>query len=142
MKFDFNSLNFEVLDSNVNAYPDLFVNMNGLTFSKRVLEDMGYPAYVLCMIDAKARVFAIRPCKGNEAKAFKFAKPKSEQKAVCTLSSKNIMEPIRAITKDIWEPKKRYKVTGFWVADAKTMCFDLSEGQVDTYRQTAESEEA
>lgn len=140
MKFDFNSLHFEILDSTINAYPDMFVNQNGVTFSKRVLEDMGYPAFVQCMIDAKARVFAIRPCKGNEAKAFKFTKPKSEQRATCTIASKCVMEPIRAMTKDIWKTNTRYKVTGFWVAEAKTMCFDLSEGQVDTYRQNAESE--
>ena len=60
MNFDFSSLNFETLDANVNAYPDLFVNQNGVTFTRKVLEDLGYPAYVLCLLDPKARVFAIR----------------------------------------------------------------------------------
>ena len=58
MNFDFSSLNFETLDANVNAYPDLFVNQNGVTFTRKVLEDLGYPAYVLCLLDPKARVFA------------------------------------------------------------------------------------
>lgn len=40
MKFDFSALNFETLDANVNASPDMFVNVNGITFTKRVLEDM------------------------------------------------------------------------------------------------------
>lgn len=71
MNFDFSSLNFETLDANVNAYPDLFVNQNGVTFTRKVLEDLGYPAYVLCLLDPKARVFAIRACKSNEAKGFK-----------------------------------------------------------------------
>ena len=51
MNFDFSSLNFETLDANVNAYPDLFVNQNGVTFTRKVLEDLGYPAYVLCLLD-------------------------------------------------------------------------------------------
>ena len=135
MTIDFSSLNFETLDSNINAYPDMFVNQNGITFTKRVLEDMGYPPYVVCMIDPKARVFAIKGCKGNEAKAFKFAKSKGDQsKAACTIMSKNVLDPIRRMTEDIWKPGIRYKVTGFWVAEAKTMCFDLNEGKQEVYR--------
>ena len=71
MNFDFSALNFETIDSNINAYPDMFLNQNGVTFTKKVLEDLGYPAYVLCLMDAKAKVFAIRMCKSNEPKGFK-----------------------------------------------------------------------
>ena len=46
MNFDFSSLNFETIDSNINAYPDMYLNQSGVTFSKKVLEDLGYPAYV------------------------------------------------------------------------------------------------
>ena len=48
-------MNFETIDSNINAYPDMFLNQNGVTFTKKVLEDLGYPAFVLCLLDAKAR---------------------------------------------------------------------------------------
>ena len=41
MNFDFSSLNFETIDSNINAYPDMYLNQSGVTFSKKVLEDMG-----------------------------------------------------------------------------------------------------
>ena len=57
MNFDFSALNFETIDSNINAYPDMYINQNGVTFTKKVLEDLGYPAYVLCLLDAKAKVF-------------------------------------------------------------------------------------
>ena len=82
MNFDFSALNFETIDSNINAYPDMFLNQNGVTFTKKVLEDLGYPGFVLCLLDAKARVFAIRSCKSNEPKGFKFSKPRGEQKGV------------------------------------------------------------
>ena len=65
MNFDFSALNFETIDSNINAYPDMYINLNGVTFTKKVLEDLAYPAYVLCLLDAKAKVFAIRMCKGR-----------------------------------------------------------------------------
>ena len=45
MNFDFSALNFETIDSNINAYPDMFLNQNGVTFTKKVLEDLGYPAF-------------------------------------------------------------------------------------------------
>ena len=39
-----------------------------------------YPAFILCLPDVKARVLAIRSCKSNEPKGFKFSKPRDEQK--------------------------------------------------------------
>ena len=138
MNFDFSALNFETLDANVNAYPDLFINQNGVTFTKRVIEDLGYPAYVLCLLDPKAKVFAIRACKSNEPKAFKFSKAKSEQKGVVTIGNKNLLDPLRKVNGEGWIPGKRFRVRGFWVADAKTMCFDLNEGVQEDFRSTAQ----
>lgn len=141
MKFDFSALNFETLDANVNAYPDIFINQTGVTFTKRVVEDMGYPAYILCQLDAKNKVFAIRMCKSNEPRAFRFSKPRGEQKTTVSISNKNLIEPIRGSMEGVWEPDKRYRVRGFWVADAKTMCFDLSEGVKEDFRASGEGEE-
>ena len=134
MKFDFSALNFETLDANVNAYPDIFINQNGVTFTKKVVEDLGYPAYVLCQLDAKNRVFAVRMCKSNEPRGIKFSKPKGEQKTTVSITNKNLVEPIRSAMGKEWERDKRYRVRGFWVADAKTMCFDLSEGVQEDFR--------
>ena len=43
---NFSAINLEVIDINTNAPLDIFVNANGITFSKRVLEDMNYPQTV------------------------------------------------------------------------------------------------
>jgi len=106
----------------VDIYQD-----EGITFSKKLLEDLSYPSHVLFQLDAKNRVFAIRPCRSNEQRAFVFSKPRNEQQTTLSISNKNLLKPIRECTADIWEPKERYKIEGFWVADAKTMCFDLNE---------------
>lgn len=140
MAIDFASLNFEVIDSNVNAYPDIFVNQSGVTFTKKVVEDLGYPAFILCQLDAKNKVFAIRMCKSNEARGFKFSRPKGEQKGTVSIGSKNLTEPLRECMRGVWDPDKRYRVRGFWVADAKTMCFDLSEGVQEDFRVSATDE--
>ena len=123
MKFDFNALNFETLDGSSYSTPDIDFNQNGLTFSRRVLEDLGYPAQILCQLDSKNRVFAIRACWSNDPKAFKFSKPKEGQKATLCLSNENLIDPLRKCMSDIWKKDVRYKVTGFWVTEAKKHVF-------------------
>lgn len=142
MKFDFNTLEFETLDANVNAYPDIYINVNAVTFTKKVVEDLGYPANVLFQLDAKNKVFAVRACKSNEARSFKFSKPRGEQKSTISISSRNLTEPLRAVMKNDWESGKRYRVRGFWVAEAKTMCFDLTEAVQESFRRADVEEEA
>lgn len=39
MNFDFSALNFETIDSNINAYPDMFLNQNGVTFAQTFLHN-------------------------------------------------------------------------------------------------------
>ena len=73
-------------------------------------------------------------CKSNEPRGFKFSKPKGEQKTTVSITNKNLVEPIRSAMGKEWERDKRYRVRGFWVADAKTMCFDLSEGVQEDFR--------
>ena len=134
MKIDFSALNLVCIESNVApATPDIFINQNSVTFTRKLLEVLNYPAHVLVQLDAKNRVFAVRACKSNEQRAFKFSKPKGEQQPTLVICNKNLMKPIRECTADIWEPKKRYKISGFWVADAKTMCFDLNEAVPKSY---------
>ena len=43
MNFDFSALNFETIDSNINAYPDMFLNQNGVTFTKKCLRTWVIP---------------------------------------------------------------------------------------------------
>ena len=112
------------------------------TFTKKVLDDLNYPAFVLCQLDAKNKVFAVRMCKSSEQRGYKFSKPKGEQKATVSITNKNLVDPIRAAMEGVWQSDKRYRVRGFWVADAKTMCFDLSEGVQEDYRNAASDNES
>lgn len=140
MSFDYSSLNFTTLDIGVNADPDIFINVNSVTFTKRVLEELNYPGHVLFQLDSKNKIFAVRGCKSNESRGFKFSKPKGEQKSTVSINSRNLTAPIRAVMGDAWKPDKRYRVRGFWVAEAKTMCFDLTQAVQDSYRRTEDEE--
>ena len=64
------------------------------------------------------------------------------ERGVVTISNKNLLDPLRAVTGEDWIPGKRYKVRGFWVADAKTMCFDLNEGVQEDFRPVTPSNDA
>lgn len=46
MAINFSNINLEVLDLTTNVTPDIYINQNGITFSKRVLEDLNYPQNV------------------------------------------------------------------------------------------------
>lgn len=142
MKFDFNALQFDIIDPNANSTPEIYFNQSGLSFSTKAVELLGYPAHVICQLDAKNRVFAVRACRKDEGKAFKFSKSKEEQqKNTICITLKNLLEPLRKCTADIWEKGVRYKVQGFWVAEYKTLCFDLNEGEPQPYRTGAATED-
>ena len=42
--------------------------------------------------------------------------------------------------REVTKETKRYKVTGFYVTEAKTMCFALEEGVQEDYRTNGKDE--
>ena len=140
MAIDFKSITLEVIDLNTNASPDIFINQNLITFSKRVLEDLNYPQNVQYCVDSTNKVFAIRPCKGNEAKATPFSKPKAEQTTTLTCGSKNLRDIITTLIPN-FNPKRRYKITGEYDSENRVMYFDLTTAEESNLRNGASKEE-
>ena len=133
MAINFSTINLEVIDINTNATPDIFINVNCITFSKRVLEDLGYPQNVQYCVDAAHKIFAIRSCKGNEAKATPFSKPKVEQSSTLSCSSKNLRDVIVALIPG-YDAKTRYKVSGEYDSENRVMYFDMTQVEEANYR--------
>lgn len=133
MAINFSNINLEVIDVTVNASPDIFVNVNGVTFSKRVLEDLNYPQYVQYCYDAAQHIFAVRVCKSNVDKAVSFSKPKAEQTATVSTTNKNIHDVVAKMIPD-YDPKKRYKVVGYFDADNRVVMYDMSEAVESAFR--------
>ena len=134
MAINFSNINLEVIDLNTNASPDIYINQNGITFSKRVLEDLNYPQNVQYCVDATHKVFAIRSCKGNEVKASPFSKPKAEQTSTLTCSNKNLRDVIVAMIPG-YNNKNRYKVTGEYDSENRVMYFDMTTAEEANYRK-------
>ena len=135
MAINFKSITLEVIDINTNTSPDIFVNQNGISFSKRVLEDLNYPQNVQYCMDVANKVFAIRVCKGNDAKATPFSKPKAEQTSTLACGSKNLRETVITLISN-YNPKMRYKVTGEYDSENRVMYFDMATAEESIYRST------
>lgn len=125
MAINFNSITLEVIDLNINAKPDIFISQKGITFSKRVLEDLGYPQNVQYCVDATNKIFAIRACKGSEAKAVPFSKPKGEQNFTLVCKNKNLLTVIFSMIPN-YNGKLRYKVIGEYDNENRIVYFDLT----------------
>lgn len=134
MAIKFNMINFEVIDINTNATPDIFINQYGITFSKRVLEDMNYPQHVQYCVDKTNNVFAIRFCKGNEAKATPFSKSKAEQTTTLNVGNKNLRDVMAAMIPN-YDAKMRYKVTGEYDSENRVMYYDMTTAEESIYRK-------
>jgi hypothetical protein len=137
-KFDVSKLNLQVIDAGMNMFPDIFVNATGITFTKKVLEELKYPSHVQYSSDVENKVFAIKACRSIDTGAQPFSKPRAEQTTTLSCTNKNIIEIVREMMKGIWKENKRYKVTGFAI-DKKTMIFVLPEGiEQEFYRAQKE----
>ena len=132
MKIDFSNINLEVIDLNTNSFPDLFINQNGVTFSKRILEDLNYPQFVQYCVNATHKIFAVRACKGTETKAAPFSKPKGEQAKQLSLTSKNLRDTMRALIPNC-DSKQRYKVIGEYDAENRVMYFDMTTAEANAF---------
>ena len=138
MAIDFSSINLEMIDLTTNFTPDIFINQGGISFSKRVLEDLSYPQYVQFGVDVPHKIFAIRVCKGTENKATQFSKPKAEQSCPLSIGNRNLREVMVSLIPD-YAKDKRYKITGEYEASSRTMYFDMSSAQVSSfYKKSAE----
>lgn len=131
-KFDFSNITLKVIDITMNSTPDLYINQNNITFSKRALEDMGYPGYVQYCVDAEHAVFAVRACKGTESRAVPFFKGNTEQVKTLSCGSKAIHDVITHLIPE-YKEKKRYKVIGQYDSERKIMYYDLSEAVVSNF---------
>ena len=140
MAINFSNITLEVIDLSVNSTPDIYINQKFITFSRRVLEDLNYPQYVQYCLDATHKVFAIRSCKGNEAKATPFSKPRTEQTKTLSVGSKNLRDIIATMIPN-YDSKKRYRIVGEYDSENRVMYYDMSTAEESDYRSASDKAE-
>ena len=129
MAIDFSTITLNVIDITTNTSPDIFINSSGISFSKKVLEDLNFPANVQFCTDSVHRVFAIRPCRSCDAKAVSFVKPNTKPGTTLCISNRNLKECITALAPEL-DPTIRYKISGEFDREHRIMYFDLTQVSV------------
>lgn len=136
----FANLRFNILDINTNARPDLFLNKNCLTITKKVLEEMGYPPYVQYCIAPDAKVFAIKVCGKHDEKAVEFSKPKEiQQNKVMSTTNKNLRDILTSMIGN-YNNYAKYTITGQYDNESRIMYFDMTKATSSMLRRGTLSE--
>ena len=133
-KIDLSTLKLAVMDFNMYAHtdPDIFINRGSVTFSRGALDCLNYPAYVQFLIDPEKHVFAVRVCKGNEAKASAFSKPRGEQTSTVCSNVRAVHDAVAHLIPS-YDETKRYRVRGQYFPEEKTLCFPMNDAEIKMF---------
>ena len=126
MSIDFSAVKLTIMDLSANISPDVFINGSGVTFSKRVLELLNYPANIQFCVDMDHMIFALKPCRACDAKAFSFVKANSKPGNTLCITNKNLKESLIAMMPEC-DPSLRYKLVGEFDREHRIMYFSLRD---------------
>lgn len=133
MNNKYSDIKLEVVDLNTNATPDLYINQSGLTFSRRILEELNYPQNVQYCTDPTHNIFAIRACKSNDPRSTSFSKSRTEQTKSMHTNNKTLCEIITSLIPN-YDSKLRYKIIGDMDTKNRIMYFDLNNANGSLFR--------
>lgn len=112
--------------------PYVSITKNGLTFNKGVMKKLGYPQYVVLLMDKETQRIAIQKCSSDTDKAIAFYKGDNDEDANKILSvrwnSKDLMSTVKAMMD--WDLTiDSYKAYGEMLEEEDAMIFDLSKAE-------------
>lgn len=135
----FNSIKFDVINIQRHGEAEMQLNKRYMTFTKSLLEEMGWPQYVRPLVSAKDSVFALQACKATDENAYKFSLPRGEQKKAKYCCTASIKMSVIAAMGDKWNESKYYGFRGTYFPDDKAMVFELKDGyirNIESFRRT------
>ena len=105
--------------------PYVSITPNGVTFNKAVVMKMGYPDFVLLLIDDYGKRIALQACDESTPNAVRFYKPKKGNVISVRWNSKDLLNTIQGITG--WNLEEiAFKVDGILLREDRAMIFDLN----------------
>lgn len=122
---NFEQFNFNIIDIASRRTVDILINNKGITISRGVIDELGYPSHVRMLVDSENKVFAIQACKQSDDNAYKFSKPKGEQKKPIHCHTSAVKLAIQNMMEDGWTDDDSYRIKGVYYKDAKAMVFNL-----------------
>lgn len=123
----FKDFNLEVVTvERASMEYSMTVNKNFVTFSKGIVQELDYPAYVLIAFNKETQVMGLQVCRAKTRGSFKFSKPEGEQKGIVQIMNKNLKETLLHIMPK-WNEDTRYKVEAIHIPEDKAFVFELSK---------------
>lgn len=104
------------------------ITPNGITFNRSVAMKLGYPEYVVLLINADAKQIAIKVCDSDAPKAATFYKQQAENEAVRSVrwNNRDLLNNLSEIMG--WDLKlMSHRVEGRMLPQESAMLFDLNK---------------
>lgn len=114
---------FKVFDFS-EGVPYVSITRNGVTFNKSVVAKLGYPKFVVLLIDETSKQIAIQVSDDDAHKAASFYKPKKSNVISVRWNGKDLLNTLQDMME--WDlEKEAFKVEGSMLKDECAMLFDL-----------------
>lgn len=105
--------------------PYVSVTSNGMTFNKAVIMKLGYPEYVVLLVDDDGKRLAIQACDEDAPNAVAFYKPKKNNVLSVRWNGKDLLNTICELTG--WDIRREaFRIDGVLLREERAMLFDLN----------------
>lgn len=115
----FQAFNFE------EGVPYVSVTKNGVTFNKAVIMKMGYPEYVVLLINAGEKKIALKKCTQDTPNHTSFYKENAKNILSVRWNAKDLLNTLQDMTG--WDlSQNAYRIDGNLIKEEEAMLFDFT----------------
>ena len=115
----FQTFNFD------EGVPYVSVTKNGVTFNKAVIMKMGYPEYVVLLINAGEKKIALKKCTEETKNNVSFYKENAKNILSVRWNAKDLLNTLQDMTG--WDlSKNAYRIDGTLIKEEDAMLFDFT----------------
>ena len=118
----FQTFNFE------EGVPYVSVTKNGVTFNKAVIMKMGYPEYVVLLINAGEKKIALKKCTEEAPNHTSFYKENAKNILSVRWNAKDLLNTLQDMTG--WDlSQNAYRIDGTLIKEEEAMLFDFTRAK-------------
>lgn len=118
----FQTFNFD------EGVPYVSVTKNGVTFNKAVIMKMGYPEYVVLLINAEEKKIALKKCTEETPNHASFYKENAKKILSVRWNAKDLLNTLQDMTG--WDlAKNAYRIDGTLIKEEEAMLFDFANAK-------------
>lgn len=118
----FQTFNFD------EGVPYVSVTKNGVTFNKAVIMKMGYPEYVVLLINANEKKIALKKCAEETPNRASFYKENAKNILSVRWNAKDLLNTLQDMTG--WDlSQNAYRIDGTLIKEEDAMLFDFANAK-------------